>query len=458
MRTAPADFEHATTLELTQALAAREVSAIELCDAAIGRIEDRDAGLNAVVVRDFDRAREQARKADAALGRGERGALLGVPMTVKESFNVAGLPTTWGFEFARRIPVHEDAVAVSRLKAAGAVILGKTNVALALGDYESNNPVYGRTRNPHDTTRSPGGSSGGAAAALAAGMVSLELGSDIGGSIRVPAHFCGVYGHKPTHGLLPTGGHDFPGQQVAPDVLSVIGPLARCARDLELALDVLAGPDQDKAVGYRLALPAPRARTPQGLRALLLTQHPAAQTSADIQQLVDTVGHQLTQQGAMVSRASDLLPDVERMHQDFAVLLRTLVTRGAPNSPTPVSSHEWLAILDRRHKVRRQWARLFESFDVVIAPAFGCAAFPHIEKLDWTHTTLDINGQATPYLEQMAWAGPATFAGLPATVAPAGKTATGLPLGVQIIGPYLGDRTTLAVAQMVGEPARHQVL
>ena len=224
--TAPLDLASADATDLVAALACREVSALELCDAAIARIEQRDAAINAVVVRDFERARDQARAADAALAAGERRPLLGVPMTVKESFNVAGLPTTWGFERARDLRPTEDAVAVARLKAAGAVILGKTNVPVALGDWQSVNPLYGRSSHPLDAKRTPGGSSGGAAAALAAGMVALELGSDIGGSIRVPAHFCGVFGHKPSHDLLPARGHDFPGfPSGAPSPVAVIGPL-----------------------------------------------------------------------------------------------------------------------------------------------------------------------------------------------------------------------------------------
>src|SRR6185437_5998887 len=203
------------------------------------RIEARDTEINAVVVRDFDRAREAARAADAALARGERRPLLGLPMTVKESNNVAGLPTTWGFEPFKDFRASDDAVAVARLRAAGAVILGKTNIPPFLADWQSNNPVYGRTRNPYDLARSPGGSSGGAAAALAARMIPLEFGSDIGGSIRVPAAFCGVYGHKPSFDLVPLRGHQPPGAEGGSGILlAVVGPLARTARDLSLALDV----------------------------------------------------------------------------------------------------------------------------------------------------------------------------------------------------------------------------
>jgi amidase len=192
--------------ELVQVLASRQISSRELVDSAIGRIEALDPKINAVVVRDFDRARAAADAADAALARGERHPLLGLPMTVKEQFNVAGLPTTWGHPKFKDWRPDADGLAVQRLRAAGAIILGKTNVPVDLGDWQSYNEVYGTTNNPWDLTRSPGGSSGGAAAALAAGFVPLELGSDIGGSLRSPAHFCGVFSHKPSLDLLPQRG------------------------------------------------------------------------------------------------------------------------------------------------------------------------------------------------------------------------------------------------------------
>src|SRR5262249_3372140 len=214
--------------------------------------------INAIVVRDFDRAISAAKTADAAIARGERKPLLGVPMTVKESHNVAGLPTTWGFAQFKDFIAAEDSVGVKRLKAAGAIIVGKTNVPVGLADWQSVNPVYGRTRNPWNLDRSPGGSSGGSSAALAARMTPLEFGSDIGGSIRVPAGFCGVYGHKPSFGIIPRRGQSPPGADGAPTPLSVVGPMARTAADLEVALGVLAGPDEEEATAYRLELPPAR--------------------------------------------------------------------------------------------------------------------------------------------------------------------------------------------------------
>src|SRR5207248_2696052 len=226
----------------------------ELLEQSIERIEAHDRSINAVVVRDFDHARQDAAAADAALARGERRPLLGIPMTVKEAIDVAGLPTTWGIPGTEKLPVGEDAVVIRRLRAAGAVILGKTNVPLQLADWQTYNAIYGVTRNPWDLHRTPGGSSGGSAAALAAGYVPLELGTDIGGSLRVPAHCCGVYAHKPTHALVPMRGVAPPGVPRLPTGrpvdFAVVGPMARSAGDLSLALDVLAGPDDVQATAY----------------------------------------------------------------------------------------------------------------------------------------------------------------------------------------------------------------
>jgi len=259
-------LDYSTTEELVAALAAGEISALELTDHIIARIEALDGKLNAVVVRDFDRGREAARSADAALARGERRPLLGIPMVIKESFDVAGLPTTWGLPDFKNFFPQEDALVVARIKAAGAVILGKTNVPLLLGDWQSYNEIYGTTNNPWDIGRTPGGSSGGSSAALAAGFGPLSLGSDLGGSLRVPAHYCGTYAHKPTLNLVPLRGHRPPGMVQRVGDLAVVGPMARSAADLDLALEVTAGPDEARdGIAYRLVLPC-RLRGTNGSR------------------------------------------------------------------------------------------------------------------------------------------------------------------------------------------------
>ena len=279
---------HASAKDLAEAVRTRSVSALELTDAAIARIEALDGPINAVVVRDFDRARDQARQVDLAIANGADLPLAGVPMTVKECFNVAGLPTTFGLDFEREYRPTEDAAAVRRLKNAGAVILGKTNVAMGLGDYQSDNPVYGRTNNPHDLARSPGGSSGGSAAVLAAGMVPLELGSDAGGSIRVPASFCGVFGHLSSFRIISLEGFGPPGgASRGTTAWAAAGPMARTAADLDLALRVLAGPEGRDATGYRLDLPPSRHDRLAGYRVFVLTEHPTATADDEIVAAID---------------------------------------------------------------------------------------------------------------------------------------------------------------------------
>ncbi len=428
-------------------LAAGRATAVGLCEAAIERIERLDGPINAIAIRDFDRARAAATEADAALAQGERRPLLGLPMTVKESFDVAGLHSSWGVPAMNGWVAETDAIAVARLKAAGAVILGKTNVAMWLADWQSDNPVYGRVNNPLDPTRTAGGSSGGAAAAVASGMVPLELGSDIGGSIRVPAAFCGVYGHKPSYGLVPGRGHAPAGNDGVSPVLGVYGPLARSAEDLDLALGVIAGPGDDEGVGYRLDLPAPRHAKLGDSRVLVLTSHPRAETDAEIVGAVDALADRLHRAGARVSRQTDLLPDLTASHDVFSTLVNTAISRGMPGRDS-ISAHAWMDALDAQLKFRRQWARLFQDFDVVLAPTFGVVAFPHDDKPfgERIHT---INGADTPYGAQIAWPGVALLANLPATAMPIGFTRAGLPISAQAIGPYLEDRTTIAFAGLL---------
>ena len=440
------DPESESAHAVVAAIAAGRLSAREACDAAIARIERLDGALNAVVVRDFERAREQAAMRDRQLAQGLRLPLLGLPITVKESYDVAGLPTTWGLPPFRDFRPKEDAVVVARLKAAGAVILGKTNVPPSLADWQSTNAIYGRTVNPHDPSRSPGGSSGGSAAALASGMVALECGSDIGGSIRVPAAFCGVFGLKPSFGLVPTRGHGFPGTDGAGIELAVAGPLARNAVDLEIALDVLAGADAMDSVAWRVDAPPARVHGLADCRLLVLDTHPRARTDAVIRTALGRLAAEASNAGATVARESALLPDLGAAHDDYVAMLSTIVTRGAPNVQTVISAHEWFALLDKQMHLRRRWQALFERFDAVIAPAFGTVAYPHVDAPDMARSTLVIDGEATPYGAQLAWPGVATFANLPAVSVPIDRTPDGLPIGAQVIGPFLQDRTTIAIA------------
>ncbi|MEV8438232.1 amidase [Actinosynnema sp. NPDC051121] len=463
--------------ELVAALRAGAVTSVELTDEAIARIERDDEVINAICVPDFDRARAAARDADRARARGEDRPLLGVPVTVKESYNVAGLPTTWGMPPHRDYVPAEDAVQVSRLKAAGAVVLGKTNVPLGLQDIQTFNDLYGTTNNPWDRGRTSGGSSGGSAAALASGFGALSLGSDLAGSLRTPAHFCGVYAHKPTLGLAATRGMVPPSEPALPvDLdLAVVGPMARTARDLALLLDVMAGPDPlTLGVAHRLALPPARHERLRDFRVLVLDEHPLIPTGAAVRAAVNRVADALADGGARVERHSPLLPDLT----EAATLYMRLLISGSV-ARFPVGSHEqlrtrvagldaddeslnavrlramvsshrdWLEADNRRELHRHGWRRLFAEFDAVVCPITPTPAFPHDHHPNPLERHLDIDGAAHPYFDQLVWAGLATMPGLPATAVPAGRSPEGLPVGVQLIGPMHEDRTPLRLAELL---------
>lgn len=402
------------------AIASGATSARAECEAAIARIEALDGAINAVVVRDFDRARAAADTADACVAAGARRPLL-------------GLPTTWGFaEHADHIP-NRDAVVVERLKRAGAVILGKTNVPVALGDGQSVNPVHGRTHNPRARGRSAGGSSGGSAAALASGMVSLEYGSDIGGSVRVPAHFCGVWGHKPTHGVVPLTGHWMPRTDGARGVLGVAGPLATDADDLELALNSTADHPLADATCPTLA----------GMRMLVLDRHPVAPIGGDVAGVLDAAVQAAKRAGPMIITDA-LLPDLMAMHGDYIRLLLTTLSRGGGTNGT-ASLANWFDMLDTQARYRRRWTALFERVDVVLAPVAGIASFAH-DDLGMAGRTADIDGVRQPFAPQLGFAGLANYPDLPATAFPAGTAPSGPPVGLRVIAAPFADRTAIAAA------------
>jgi len=429
-----------TALQTAEAIRSGETSALAETEAAIARIEERDGALNAVVVRDFDRARLAAQEIDQRFAAGFDAPFLGVPMTIKESYDVAGLPTTFGFEQHRDHRAATDSLAVKRLKAAGVVVLGKTNVPVALSDLQSVNPVYGRTLNAIDQTRSAGGSSGGSAVALAAGMVPLEFGSDIGGSIRVPAAFNGVWGHKPTWGVVPTDGHALPGTDGARAVLSVIGPMARDADDLDAALEIVAD--------HPLA--PPRQREPGRWRVLILSQHPLARVQRSIVDALKQLGTVLERAGAAVDRETELLPDLTRQSDAYRELLNLEMSRRIPLKPgeQPPTLERWLHLHDEQARLQRQWRRLFEYYDAVIAPTVGMTAFAH-DDAPLGQRRMVIDGEDTDFLHQFNFPGLATFPMLPATSVPIGHDPDGLPVGVQVIADLYADRTAIAVARDV---------
>ncbi|MDO9562095.1 MAG: amidase [Bradyrhizobium sp.] len=462
---------------LSAALAAKQVSAVELAQDAIGRIERHDGKINAVCVRDFARGLEAARAADAARARGETGALLGIPMTVKESYNVAGLPTTWGFSQHKDFVPGEDALSISRVKQAGGVILGKTNVPVALADWQSYNDIYGTTNNPFDLGRTPGGSSGGSSAALAAGYGPLSMGSDIGGSLRVPAFHCGVYAHKPTYNLVPPRGHTpppFPAIPLERD-LSVIGPMARSAADLTLLLDVIAGPDpMDNGVGYKLALPPPRHAALKDFRVLVIDGDPVMPTDKDVRSAIETLAGKLGKAGVSIARHSPLLPDFADSSRLYMRMLmgflsasflpetiegtRVEVAKLAADDRSLLaermrgmtqSHRDWVLDDGARARLRAQWRELFRTFDAVICPIMPTPAYPHDHAPLQETRRIGIDGKDYVYPDQLAWPGIATLPGLPATAIPLGLTARGLPVGVQILGPWLEDRTPLKLAELI---------
>jgi amidase len=465
-----------TAGDLVEALANRRVSSRELVDSAIARIEALDSKINAVVARDFDRARADAAAADAALAKGERRPLLGVPMTVKEHFGVAGLPTTWGNPVFRDWRPEVDALAVQRLKAAGAIILGKTNVPLALRDWQSYNEIYGTTNNPWDLSRSPGGSSGGAAAALAAGFVPLEFGSDIGGSLRAPAHFCGVFSHKPSLDLVPQRGAGPPRTPAIPvrGDLAVIGPMARSAADLALELSVTAGPDElTEGLGYKLALPPPRHGRLADFRVLVIDSHPLCPTAESITTALNRLVDHLTKRGIRVARESPMLPDLAQTARIYREVLAaffvadlseetleraaTVVKNLSAEDQSLAAAQvrgltirhaDWIRKSRARSGLRARWLALFESVDVVLCPPMPTVAFPHDHSPQFARQ-LDIDGVKVPYNDQSVWAGIALLNGLPATTMPISRTGDGLPIGMQIIGNYLDDHTTIAFAGLV---------
>ncbi len=459
------DYQSAT--QLVAALANKTISSAELVEETIARIELFDKKINAVVVRDFARARLAAKAADFAIAKGQRLPLLGLPMTVKESFNVTGLPTSWGnLEYKNWCP-EEDALAVSRLKAAGAIIIGKTNVPSMLMDWQSYNNIYGTTNNPWNTSLTPGGSSGGSAAALAAGFVSLELGSDFAGSVRIPAHYCGIFSHKPSANLVPMRGAGPPTSPPSPHLLNdfvVAGPMARTAADLSLALGILAGPDEMwDGKGYRLSLPPARQDQIRNFRVLIINTHPLCSTAIAITNAIDHLSERLAQLGVKVSCETHRLPNLAEIARTYVTLFAAFLQFETAEKMLPtddmslracflrgcrLSYRDWLMKMRVRGALRQQWRNLFKEFDVVICPVTPTPAFPHDHSAP-ENRTIEVDGLLFPYSDQYAWISIATLFGLPATVVPIGHTEKGLPIGIQVIGDYLEDHTTLQFAALL---------
>ncbi len=462
---------------LARALRVGEVSSRELLELFLRRIEAADPALNAVVTLDAERALALAGAADEALARGEAtGPLGGLPITIKDTIETEGLRTTAGAPWLAGHVPSQDATAASRLKAAGAIVFGKTNCPLLGGDAQSTNAVFGTTGNPWALDRSPGGSSGGSAAALAAGQTALELGSDIGGSVRNPAHYCGVYGHKPSFGLIPTRGHiPPPPGALSPVDLAVVGPLGRAAEDLALAVDVLAGPDEANGTAWHLELPPPRGQTLGDYRVAVWLEDPACPISSAVGDVLSNAADALAEAGAAVD--ARLRPDftLADAHRTYQRLLYGATTAGLANrvygallakaeelAPEgdgrnarylrdgTARHRDWLAADEERASYRERWSEFFRDCDILLCPTVPTTAIRH-DHSNINHRTIDVDDETRDYWDQIVWPGMASMAGLPATVAPVGRASDGLPVGIQIVGPYLHDRSTIDFARRLGE-------
>ncbi|MDB5423296.1 MAG: Amidase [Phenylobacterium sp.] len=461
--------------DMLAALAARRVSALELLEASLTRHQAVHGQLNAVVATGLERAMERARAIDELRAKGEPlGPLAGLPMTVKDTFDAVGMPASSGLAALRR-RVAEDADAVHLVKTAGAVVWGKTNTPVMAGDWQTFIVLYGTTNTPWDVARTPGGSSGGAAAALAAGVTALEIGSDIGGSLRVPASFCGVFSHKPTWGLVSQHGHvpPSPGSWSERD-LNVVGPMARSARDLRLLLSAIEnGPLAPRAPPANLAT----------VRIGLWLDEPSFQLDVEVRAAIESFAAELTAAGAVVTPivspvhmptlmgayqtllgavlGQDMPPGVIRGMERMRGWARWSMDRGADPLSTAAMTlaytathREWLAADAVRNRLRREVAAAFDHYDVILAPIAPVVAFPHNHRPFARRRLTTSDGRAIGYNTMLNWIALATALHLPATAIPIGPAASGLPVGVQLIGPHGGDARTLALAQAIDENVR----
>ncbi|MDF1719571.1 MAG: amidase [Minwuia sp.] len=468
-------LHHASALRIAAAIRDGETTAVEMLEVFIDRTERLNQAINAIIATDFDAAREAAAGLDLLNSQGYRlGAFHGVPMTVKESYNVAGLPTTAGDpDYADNI-AKADAVVVDRIKRQGGVVFGKTNVPLNLTDWQSYNAVYGGTGNPWDAQRTPGGSSGGSAAALAAGLTGLEFGSDIGASIRNPAHYCGVFGHKPTFDIVPRRGH---GKVLSnkPSDISVCGPLARSAMDMEVAMLAIAGADPVYGEGWHLTLPKPTKDDLGDFKVALMLETSASEVDDEVKTKLLTLADDLRRAGVTVDERDPFAVDWDQYHEDYFRLFRPVTHSSLPQEvfdgwlaqrpgvaeddrsyngmnikAATESYYEWAAADRRRYGYRDQWKGFFQDYDLLLCPAAASAAFLREETIPREHRMITVNGHDVEYNDQLFWAGIAGSVYLPGTVAPLGPGGvSGLPVGVQIVGPYMGDLTTIRFAHLM---------
>ena len=465
-------FESA--LELGRQMKARKVSAKEVLQACLDQFAKHNASLNAVVVTDIPRAFKAAEAADRRYRKGEAlSAIDGVPMTVKESFDWAGMPSTFGDPALKQNIAKVDADVVVRLTAAGAVLYGKTNVPLDLADWQTFNAVYGTTNNPWNVARSPGGSSGGAAAALASGMSAIELGSDIGASIRNPAHYCGVFGHKPTYGLVSYRGHARPGEVSVADI-TVAGPMARSAKDLAVLLGLLAGPSLPTARATRVHLPKAEQKSLKEFRVAVKLNSSVSEVDAKVQGKIAALAERLKTRTKKLSlEARPDFSDGEN-YQIFITLLRATASKRLTNAQYQdsvakaktlsnddrsyvammtrafaLSHRDWLRVNERRNQMRLIWDAFFDDWDVLLCPVAATTAFPHDQVGERHERFITVNGKRVSTIDQRFWAGYSGGYYLPSTVAPIGLAQDGLPMGVQIITREFDDLKGIRFAELL---------
>ncbi|MBV9164453.1 MAG: amidase [Pseudonocardiales bacterium] len=440
---------------LAEAIRTKELSSRELLEAYLDRIGRLDGEINAVVTLDVERARAAAAAADEATARGELlGPLHGLPITVKDAIETGGIRSTGGaVELADHVPVH-DAPAVARLKQAGAIVFGKTNLPRWSADVQTYNELFGTTRNPWHLDRVPGGSSGGPAAAVACGFTSFELGTDIAGSIRIPAHCCGVFGLKPSYGVIPQRGYlDHVGGGTIDVDINVFGPLARSAADLALLLDVLAGADPQRSTAWRIELPAPHGSTLSDFRIGLWLEDPTLLLERDYADLLQATAGGLSTAGA---RIEEVHPDVELAAQ-LELFTAQYWAAASPRLPDDIaeqvagSHRQWLLREQQRAHYRERWAAWFANYDILLCPVMPTTAFPHNHEGTLHSRTLTVNGQQRPYLDSIAWTGLVGIVDLPSVVVPIGYTPAGLPGGMQVVAPFLRDRSAIQIAGLIAE-------
>ena len=465
------DVDFASALAAAAAIKAKQVSSLDLTQRMFARIDRYNPKLNAFVYQMRDQALVRARQADQALTRGQwLGPFHGVPVCVKESFAVQGQPDTWGILALKASRAPRNSAVVQSLLDAGAVLLGGTNVPLNLMDWQSYNQIYGTTNNPWDVTRTPGGSSGGSAAALAAGMAYLSPGSDIGGSLRVPASFCGLYSHKPTLDLVSLQGHEPGGGPGLPGFstgLAVAGPMARSAADLKTAMEVLGGPRGYDHKAWSWTLPPPRRRALKEFRVGFVLDSPTAPPTAEVRAVLDHAVKTLDRAGAQLRPGWPAGYRLEAAYDDYMFLLGAFTFSTDPKaqqdeergqyersrSPYGDGALSSYADWQRRHfsqlAARAAWQKYFEQADVFLMPATFTVAIHHDHQGENFTRLIDTPEGKRPYMQLMPWMVTATLTGCPATIAPAGLTQSGLPVGLQIVGPFWEDATSIEFAALL---------